>query len=298
MIKWQSIHSYLALLLLSVFTSSFTSVTYAQTNEVVEEEKPLKYYDVEVILFKNLKVPKGNEKTLPSQAPQHDEVVISFNNQQEIEHAAELGFTLPEENEIRLRDMAEKIERSSRYKLLQHLTWRQPGLAKEDALSLKIRTGEIFGNDYSSIDSPVKPNIYDVDPELQIVKKFSIDEKPEEPELVWYELEGKITISLARYLHAHIDLVLRVPNENDITIEDFNTPTNETSVDGTIGAIDANQNSFLSVTLNNYSFKERRRMRSRKLHFLDHPEIGMLILITPYEAPETIEFIEDDLNLG
>ena len=38
--------------------------------------------------------------------------------------------------------------------------------------------------------------------------------------------------------------------------------------------------------LNNHSLKERRRMRSKKLHYLDSPEFSMLILITPYEAPE------------
>ena len=36
----------------------------------------------------------------------------------------------------------------------------------------------------------------------------------------------------------------------------------------------------------NYALNEQRRMRSRKLHYLDHPEFGMLILITPYEAQQ------------
>ena len=36
--------------------------------------------------------------------------------------------------------------------------------------------------------------------------------------------------------------------------------------------------------LNNHSLRERRRMRSRHLHYLDNPEFAMLILITPYDA--------------
>ena len=33
----------------------------------------------------------------------------------------------------------------------------------------------------------------------------------------------------------------------------------------------------------NYPLKEKRRMRSKRLHYLDHPEYGMLVLITPYQ---------------
>ena len=30
-------------------------------------------------------------------------------------------------------------------------------------------------------------------------------------------------------------------------------------------------------------------MRSKNLHYLDNPEFSMLILITPYEAPQVVE---------
>ena len=41
--------------------------------------------------------------------------------------------------------------------------------------------------------------------------------------------------------------------------------------------------------LNNHGLKEHRRMRSKNLHYLDNPEFSMLILITPYEAPQVVE---------
>ena len=47
--------------------------------------------------------------------------------------------------------------------------------------------------------------------------------------------------------------------------------------------------------LNNHSLKERRRMRSNVLHYLDSPEFSMLVLITPYEAPEVVEAVEPAL---
>lgn len=284
-------HSLFGLILLG-FSLFITQVTYAQANEE-QETKPLKQYDVEIILFKNLKVPKGSEKTLPSQAPQLDEIFISLANQNDIDAAAELGFKIPEENEIRLLDIVNKIKASSRYKLLTHIAWRQPGLHKNNAIAVQIRTGDIFGNDFSSIDNPVTPLLIDEEIDINTLPKINLTrsgEAPEKPKLVWYELEGKITITLARYLHAHVDLVLRIPNKNTIEF-------NDTIETGT--AIDSPEEfSFFSATLNNYALKERRRMRSRKLHYLDHPELGMLILITPYEEATDIEFIEEDLNLG
>jgi len=37
------------------------------------------------------------------------------------------------------------------------------------------------------------------------------------------------------------------------------------------------------------TLQEHRRMRSRELHYLDHPLFGVLVLITPYELPEPEE---------
>jgi hypothetical protein len=91
-----------------------------------------------------------------------------------------------------------------------------------------------------------------------------------------YELEGKITIVLARYLHTYADLVLRKPR---LSIED---PALD-QIDISQLAEDIQSDTRI---LNNHSLKERRRMRSNKLHYLDSPEFSMLILITPYEAPD------------
>ena len=90
-----------------------------------------------------------------------------------------------------------------------------------------------------------------------------------------YELEGKITIGLSRYLHTYADLVLRKPRltiDPSIEVPELDQSVIENLPDTRI--------------LNNHSLKERRRMRSNKLHYLDNPEFSMLILITPYEAPE------------
>jgi hypothetical protein len=93
-----------------------------------------------------------------------------------------------------------------------------------------------------------------------------------------YELEGKITIALSRYLHTFVDLVLRRPRLTaDPALENAAT-------EAYLAARAADTH-----ILNNHHLKEHRRMRSKNLHYIDSPEFGMLILITPYEVAEGFE---------
>ncbi len=39
----------------------------------------------------------------------------------------------------------------------------------------------------------------------------------------------------------------------------------------------------------NYPLNQTRRMRSTELHYFDHPKIGMLVIIRPYELPTDVE---------
>lgn len=61
-------------------------------------------------------------------------------------------------------------------------------------------------------------------------------------------LEGTVTVALGRYLHIYSDLIYR-PQP---------------------GA-------------SSYRIDTNRRMRSRELHYVDHPLVGMLVLATPYK---------------
>jgi len=74
-------------------------------------------------------------------------------------------------------------------------------------------------------------------------------------------LEGVIKTSVNRYLHVDLDFLLRRP-----------APTG----DGTGYQPGAEQT---------YRFKAHRRMRSGELHFIDHPLVGALIQINPYQKP-------------
>ena len=255
-----------------------------------DEEEPLRFYDVEVVIFKNLRVPKSREYVLPVTSPSRDEVMFDIASADSSSTAAELGYELLPSSEYRLIERVARLVQSPRYELLAYVAWRQPGLDREQAIPVWISGGQIYGNEYTSIDDQYvfsESNRELADGE-SAETEFEFDEQTLEAlELRMlerqaatrhdglYELEGKITVALSRYLHTYTDLVLRRPRRSADAV-----------------ANTASEDSFLATyyadtrILHNHSLKEHRRMRSKNLHYLDNPEFSMLILITPYDAAE------------
>ena len=257
-------------------------------------DEALPRYDVEIVVFRNIQAPKSREFILPVSSPSKDENMLDLSSASSAAAAAELGFTILRRGDYRLLEEVERLVESPRYELLLHAAWRQPGLDREQAIPVWLRGGQVYGSEYASIDDRIElldktaqPGSNDPDTE----KSFSFDEQTLEalelqqmeqqvakPHRGLYEFEGKITIALARYLHAYTDLVFRRPRLSADAVAD-NAPQQEYLV---ARAADTR-------ILNNHRLKEHRRMRSKTLHYLDNPEFALLILITPYEAPVEAE---------
>ena len=259
----------------------------------VSDEHEIRYYDVEVVIFKNDRGPKSQEYILPVSSPRMDDEVFDLSSVLSIEAAREKSWGIIPYAELRLTQEVIKIVNSDRFSLLAHAGWRQPGLDKDRAISVWIKGGRIYGDEYISIDNQIDLELMVEEEILNAEAATATDEMDqsaidlmaaEQAELDdtvdkisgLYELEGKITIVLARYLHTYADLVLRKPRlsieEPELEHIDINQLAEEIQSDSRI--------------LNNHSLKERRRMRSSKLHYLDSPEFSMLVLITPYELPD------------
>ncbi len=256
-------------------------VVSIQAHAATEDE--IRYYDVEVVIFKNNLGPKGQEYILPNSSPRKDGEILDLSSSASIEAAREKSYEIIPIEEMRLTETVLRIVNSTRYSLLAHVAWRQPGVEKDQALPIWIKGGRIFGEEFISIDNRMDIELLAKTEYLgsESDSAFSTIESPDtqdseyESDTSLYELEGKITIGLSRYLHTYADLVLRKPR---LTIDpSIEVPGLEQSVI---------ENLPDTRILNNHSLKERRRMRSNKLHYLDNPEFSMLILITPYEAPE------------
>ncbi len=247
---------------------------------------PVKYYDVEIVIFRNVNVPRGYEYNLPTPLTRRPPSSLDLFDPASIDKAAEFGFTPLVAEELRLQGIVQSITRSSRYGLLLHTGWRQPGLEEGQSLPVWIRGGELFDNTYQSIDqvmvkpaavgqeadSPASPAAILSDTHTALALTATTPAFDRADGL--YELEGQITIVLSRYLHTHANLV-------------FRKPASQAARSSTVDAAELQTASPITQRnlLFNYALNEKRRMRSKRLHYLDHPEFGLLVLITPYDGP-------------
>ena len=257
------------------------------------ETETLPLYDVELVIFKNIKAPKSREFILPVSSPSKDKEILDLSSVRSIAAANKLGYVILPDQQFRLTEAVKKLVESSRYELLLHTAWRQPGRDREQALPVWIRGGRVFGNEYTSIDDAIDlqenvpgTNLQKADgtinefdeQALEALELQQLEQQSSRRGQGLYELEGKITVALARYLHLYTDLVLRRPRQSI-------DPVLESSVQERPLA---NYTTDTRI-LNNHILREHRRMRSKNLHYLDNPEFGMLVLITPYEVPEDLE---------
>lgn len=262
------------------------------------DTESLPLYDVELVIFKNIKAPKSREFILPVSSPSKDKKILDLSSVRSIAAANKLGYVILPDQQFRLTEAVKKLVESSRYELLLHTAWRQPGRDREQALPVWIRGGRVFGNEYTSIDDAIDlqenvpgANLQKADgtvkefdeQALEALELQQLEQQSNRRGQGLYELEGKITVALARYLHLYTDLVLRRPRQ---------------SIDPVLNSSDQQRPLATYTTdtriLNNHILREHRRMRSKNLHYLDNPEFGMLVLITPYEVPEDLDEVPQE----
>ena len=282
-------HPYFTLFIFLLF---FSGTLVAQTPE--DEEIVIPRYDVEIIIFRNNQVPRAKEYILPVSSPLKDENILELSSPRSVSAAAEQNYEFIAVDELRLINIVGRIVASPRYDLLLHTAWRQPGLERAKVLPIWIKGGRIYGNEYTSIDNQIEFQEIVLQQEasepvefneetLEALELEMLEKAQSENPAGLYELEGKITIALSRYLHTYVDLVLRRPR---LLID--------SELDGSTPTPDSATYSADTRILNNHSLKEHRRMRSKNLHYIDNPEFGMLILITPFKVPENIEEVLDE----
>ena len=145
------------------------------------------------------------------------------------------------------------LDNSGRFEVLKHVVWQQPGLSPGDTVAIRIHGGTDYSAQY-----PER-----MEPRLEVGDDGNIVETPGPDRLE--ELDGTVRIELGRYLHVYTDLLLRKP----VVVERATDP----ETPGT-----AQTRMLLDIPM-----REHRRMRSRELHYVDHPLLGMLVQITPVE---------------
>ncbi|ACL72442.1 CsiV family protein [Thioalkalivibrio sulfidiphilus] len=183
-----------------------------------------------------------------------------------IEEALVLGEAPPESRfrdasgtPFGLRDVVTRLEQAPLYDVIASFAWEQPGLAPEAAIPVRIQAGPLLGRKVPEETPGFTP--WQIAPVMSPMMDRAAVE-PEAPKPL-YEVDGTVTLSLARFLHLQTDLLYR-------------RATQETLPGDHVWTLEGGQfaESYIS---------ERRRMRSREVHYLDHPMMGIIVEITPIE---------------
>jgi hypothetical protein len=127
-----------------------------------------------------------------------------------------------------------------------------------------------------------------------------------------HSLQGLVSVTLGRYLHFAGQLWLEAPIEeyaaeqllgsagpgtfnlqpgNNLARSsvELNADVGRGNRIFTLGEIDAQGAVSEQVPPTAYfELNESRRMRSKELHYLDHPALGIVVKITPLETPESL----------
>lgn len=190
-----------------------------------------RYYRYEMVIFENLGEHNFHAETWPQE--QHNQEV-ALDSEPSINSAAEDSSTLLllptgfSKNRINdLSQIIQLLEKSGEYRILLQQAWTQKGVDRNKVIPLHIQTAAL------SAEHP-------------------------EP-----ELEGSISIGLARYLHVDTDLTFR--KKVVVQYQD--------------GGDVVEQEEIYDIPV-----VAHRKMRSQELHYIDHPLVGILIKAYPIES--------------
>ncbi|MDH5183185.1 MAG: peptidoglycan binding protein CsiV [Gammaproteobacteria bacterium] len=283
-----NIHTRLIATFFLFFTGVLTTSLHAAP--VLEEsEEKLDWYDIEVIVFRH-----HDYKALSREKWARDPGSPMIRNARELlpplpenltaAHSEKLkgpiSYLQLHQEHSRLQDKFDLLHQSSGYEPLIHLSWRQPGLGPEEAEAVHVHGGVNWSvaveADTAEGAEVVagKATVVSQSAELDTASASVSADELEGPPAPF--IDGTIKLIRKRFLHIEADFLYRAPY-----IE--------------------NKDNLLAHEQWPQAFRlqESRRMRSREIHYLDHPMFGVLILATPYEAPveEVIEVEEGSTPL-
>lgn len=249
---------------------------------LAEEESQKRWFQVEILIFEN----PGARSEHPEQWPTYPKLdrrspAIEVGLESPLAEQADTDLidnepvktiekaTLPEAflpltpMEYQLTQERTLLEEKQGFRTLYHQAWIQPVPGRDEVIPIRVEGGETYGQNR--------------------------------------ELQGYIELYVERYLHLTTDLQLirytqtdnpfRLIDENDNSGSTLATRLESFGGIGLKGDSGAYDNTFVSQSNNRYyvatesiRLNEKRRMRSKELHYLDNPKFGLLFLVTPIEV--------------
>lgn len=205
------------------------------------------------------------------------------------------------------------LNTSSRYQALVHVGWRQPGLGPAEHVPVRIdlESGAVLPAepfvppvpDDEPLDALDAETAEDTEPDPAMTNPWFLAEQLREefatPPVI-EPLIGTVTLSLQRFLHVGVDLLLTTPEplppeEGD---QDWFSAREDILTDLTFELIGYDEARARLEALNAkprfeaYRLVEQRRVRTEELHYFDHPKFGVIVQVRPIPTEE-IEALQE-----
>lgn len=283
------------------------------------QEQTVTWYDVELIVFRH--VDARTSETWPADAgvPEVTGARSLFPTEDidaspasvelaALEPETPIPYVPLDASEHHLTGIHDSLRRSSRYEPLLHVAWTQPPLDRNQSPYLRVHLPVDTAEEVPQEQEPLlgdESDTYYSDESLQEeqpLPEFLADD--EQPSFL-RPLDGRIQLSVNRYLHLDLDL-LYLPEELDVSVlRDLPAATEEWTEqqrlererrhreiiealargdisleEAEILSLEPEQEVFQGFRLNQY-----RRLRTREVHYFDHPVYGVIVTVTPREVP-------------
>jgi len=230
---------------------------------------------------------------------------------------------LLDEAHLEMTQLVKKFRWQKSTKPLLHIGWRQPMLARHLAKPIHLFGGKDFstdydllGNDKHTVDTFIPEeaddelntslnNAYELNVDTttdpianininDIVTQLTADTKPSA--LPIWQLDGLLKIYLNRFLFIESEFDLRKVEQikQDKILESDDVQLEERLLNQPVSLIkleqqpqDELETQWVSK-LTSHPMKQHRRVRSKEIHYFDHPNMGMVIQIRRFKIPASV----------
>lgn len=194
------------------------------------------------------------------------------------------------DSQLNLIDYAKKLFAQRDIKALAHIAWRQPVVFGED----NARFFKLFFGDKLKLPKPSPPSYAELkqiyDPETsKVISQNSetfFDELKQQlaegKKITW--LDGSNDDAKKSELTPLIDDVWELDGMIKVYLENVNRVP-YLHIDSEFQFSEISLNTFAEAHIEQYPFKQRRRVISKQIHYFDHPKIGLIVRLQRYEKP-------------
>lgn len=162
---------------------------------------------------------------------------------------------------------------------LLHMTWQQPMMGKSGSVPIRLFAGKDYSASYhfdgrQIVQQAMASAMQGTNGTTGIMTETSA---PLSPSPVW-QLDGTLNIYLSHYLYIETALNLRKEGRKLMPVA-----ADEASMNATNTA--AAPAKVMTPYLMSIPLEQNRRVKSDEIHYLDHPEMGMVIQIRKMAQP-------------